>query len=60
MWYDYEKHALKSYEDMSKKHTNFILKEPGFVVSTDHPFIGVSPDGVAKCDCCGEGCVEVK
>ena len=45
---------------MSKKHTNFILKESRFVISTDHPFIGVSPDGIAKCDCCGEGCVEVK
>ena len=45
---------------MSKKHTNFLLKESGFVISTDHPFIGVSPDGTAMCEYCGEGCVEVK
>ena len=44
---------------MSKKHTNFILKESGFVISADHPFIGVSPDCIAKCDCCGQGCVEI-
>ena len=58
---DHEKHALKFYEDIrSEKHTNMISKESGFVISTDHPFIGGSPDGTAKCDCCGEGCVEVK
>ena len=58
---DHEKHALKFYEDMMcKKHTDMLLKESGFVISTDHPFIGVSPNGTAKCDCCGEGCVEVK
>ena len=58
---DHEKHTLKSYKDiMSKTHINFILKESWFVISTDHPFVGVSPDGIAKCDCCGEGCVEMK
>ena len=45
---------------MFKKHTNMILKESRFVISTDHPFIGVSPHDTAKCDCCGEGCVKVK
>ena len=59
---DHKKHALKSYEDiMSKTHIYFfLLKESGFVISTDHPFVGVSPDGIAKCDRCGEGCMEVK
>ena len=31
-----------------KKHTDFISKELGFVISSDHPFIGVSLNGIAK------------
>ena len=32
----------------------------GFIISTDDPIIGTSPDSVISYDCCGEGCVEVK
>ena len=32
----------------------------GFFISADDPFICASSDSLLSCDCCGEGCVEVK
>ena len=36
------------------------LKSSDFVISSDYPFLGASPDGLVSCDCCGEGLVEIK
>ena len=45
---------------MSQVHANFQLSESGLVISVNNPFIGVSPDGIANCDCCGKDTVEIK
>ena len=45
---------------MLDKHMNFKVRSTGFVISSDYPFLGVSPDGLVSCDCCGEWLVEIK
>ena len=42
------------------KHRKFVVTEPGFFIDIQHPFIGASPDGLVKCDCHGEGVLEIK
>ena len=54
------RHTSFMQKKMRNIHTNFSLKECGLYISTQHPFIGASPDGVVNCDCCGEGCIEIK
>ena len=57
----HEKLALDAYRLMKEKqHLNFRMVNCGFIISTDDPIIDASPDSVISCDCCGEGCVEVK
>ena len=41
-------------------HSGFSIRQCGFVVDQDTPFLGSSPDGFVECDCCGRGVVEVK
>ena len=58
---EHEKKACCQYATkMSKTHTNFEVKDVGFVISTKHPYIGASPDGIGSCDCCGEFLIEIK
>ena len=53
--------ALDAYQVMKEnQHLHFHMVDCGFFISTDYPFIGASPDSLISCDCCGEGCVEVK
>ena len=46
--------------EMAEHHQNFCFKTPGLILSTNHPHLGASPDGVSSCDCCGESIVEIK
>lgn len=56
-----EKTARKVYLDAMKlKHTNFKVSDVGFCISTETPEFGASADGIIFCDCCGEGCLEIK
>ena len=58
---DHEKTAIEKYSEvMADKHTNFTVKDSGFIISTKYPFIGASPDGIVSCDCCGTGVLEIK
>ena len=36
------------------------LQDSGLFVSTDQPYLGVTPDGPVNCDCCGTGGCEIK
>ena len=57
----HEKLALDAYRVMKEKqHLNLRMVNYGLFISTDDPFIGAAPDSLISCDCCGEGCVEVK
>ena len=56
----HEKLALDAYRLMKERqHLNFRMVNCGFIISTDDPIIGASPDSLISCDCCGEGSVEV-
>jgi hypothetical protein len=37
-----------------------LVEDSGFHISTVHPFIGASSDGIVHCDCCGTACLEIK
>ena len=36
------------------------MKECGFMISSDKPYIGATPDRIITCDCCGQIPLEVK
>ena len=45
---------------MTKKHRNLEFEEPGLVLSGKYGWLGASPDGIRKCDCCPDTLVEIK
>lgn len=57
----HEKDARDKYIDaMRCNHENFFWQDSGFVINPDYPYMGATPDGVAKCQCCGDILVEIK
>ena len=56
-----ERHAKKKYLSISKrKHNKLQLKDPGMTIMESYPYISASPDLEIKCECHGEGVVEIK
>ena len=45
---------------MQGTHDSFKMERCVFFISNAYPFIGVSPDSVVECNCCGKGTVEIK
>ena len=43
-----------------EKHVNFTVSDPGLFLSTEHPYLRASPDGLVTCECCGAGGCETK
>ena len=37
-----------------------MCQEPGLFLSQAYTYLGDSPDGVIRCNCCGEGILEIK
>lgn len=57
----YEKTALETYVSlMSWTHKDFQVKYCGMIVDKEHPWLHATPDFMASCSCCGDGCREVK
>ena len=57
----HEKQALAAYElAMKERHVNFKVKECGMFVNQEYPWLHATPDFLCSCDCCGEGCGEIK
>ena len=57
----HEKDALTAYKTKTAaSHGNLNVTLCGFFVSSEHPFLGASPDALTECECCGQGVVEVK
>ena len=57
----HEKDAIESYKSKVKEnHTQFQFQRVGLVINPKYPHFGASPDGFVTCDCCGQGCLEVK
>ena len=58
---EHESLAKTAYTNiMQVSHRGFVFKDSGLVVSTNHPFIAASPDGIINCECCGPGVLEIK
>ena len=45
---------------IQEEHINFKLTESGFYISQEQPFLEATPDALIHCDCCGDGCLEIK
>ena len=57
----HEQDAINAYEEiMQKTHTNFKVHKCGLFINEDYPYLHATPDFLSSCDCCGEGCGEVK
>ena len=57
----HEKQALAAYElAMKERHVNFSVKECGMFVNQEYPWLHATLDFLCNCDCCGEGCGEIK
>ena len=57
----HEGEALREFiKKQQLNHVNFSVKSAGFYISSDFPYIGASPDGIASCDCCCLRVVEIK
>ncbi|KAK2555743.1 hypothetical protein P5673_022310 [Acropora cervicornis] len=57
----YEKTAVETYVSlMSQTHKDFQVKYCGMIVDKEHPWLHATPDFMASCSCCGDGCGELK
>ena len=57
----HEKPAISNYfKHMQPFHTDFEVKQCGWFLNEKYPCFGASPDGLIKCKCCGDGCLEIK
>ena len=45
---------------MSTRHNAFTCSLTGLWINPLYPHMGVSPDGITDCQCCGEGILEIK
>ncbi|XP_068743620.1 uncharacterized protein [Montipora capricornis] len=53
--------AISAYEHvMKEKHKNFKIVKCGMFINKEYPWLHATPDFLCSCDCCGEGCGEVK
>ena len=52
----YEKYARDTYKSyMLHKHNGFDVNDSGLVINPTWAYIGASPDGTVKCNCCTNG-----
>ena len=53
--------AIAAYEKtMKETHANFVVTRCGTIINNKYPFLHATPDFLCECDCCGQGCEEVK
>ena len=43
-----------------QEHVNLSVRETGFHVRVDYPFLAASPDGIVSCDCHDQKLPEIK
>ncbi len=50
--------VVQAYSDIaSKSHENLTIIPAGLYVDIERSYIGVSPDRIITCSCCGRGCL---
>lgn len=53
--------AIAAYEKtMKETRANFVVTKCGTIINYKYPFLHATPDFLCECDCCGQGCGEVK
>ena len=53
--------AIAVYEKtMKATNANFVVTKCETIINTKYPFLHATPDFLCECDCCGQGCGEVK
>ena len=53
--------ALDAYlEHNGTTHQSLQVELSGFVINPAYPYLGTSPDGCIKCECCDSGVLEIK
>ena len=53
---EHEKDARQAYKSqMIASHDGLAITSSGFFVSTEHPYLGASPDALIEFNCCGMG-----
>ena len=53
--------ALAKYNNFAKcHHSDVTLRTIGFVISSQNPCFGSTPDFIVTCSCCGTGTIELK
>ena len=53
--------AITEYEKtMRKSHANFVITKCGTIINKKYQCLHATPDFLSECDCCGQGCGEVK
>ena len=45
---------------MKEKHIIFQVTKYGTFINKQYPWLHATPDFLCRCDCCGDGCGEVK
>lgn len=45
---------------MTHQHTNLTIRNSGLIIKQKYPFLGVSPDGIFKCECHRKYPLEIK
>ena len=43
-----------------KSHRNVVINECGLFLCEEIPYVGVGPDPLVECVCCGKACLEVQ
>ena len=57
----HEASAIRAFEEcMKKTHVNFKIVKCGLFINQEYPWMHATPDFLCSCDCCGEGCGEIK
>lgn len=48
------------FQVQDNRHQGLKIEESGVFISTEYGFLGVTPDGLVSCKCCGNGIIEIK
>lgn len=60
-WCEHEVQAISTFEEvMKEQHINFKIVKYGVFINKEYPWIHTTPDFLCSCDCCKEGCGEIK
>ena len=58
---EHERTAQEAYiRKAQEHHLNLTVSDSRLIIHPQYPYLGATPDGFIKCDCCGQGVLEIK